>query len=364
MKYLTSRLAGLFIAVTLLLSSLLGSGTAPALAAVGLTSFEASPAGNNTDLAITWTTETEVGTVAFRLKRGVGPDPATAADVVTLPARGSGVGGDSYEHIDKNLTTGTVYYYWLYEITTSGDVTPIGDRINATPGQSGATPAPTDTQSATATSTPTTRPATATPTATTQATQQNNAPVSNTPTFTPLPTNTSVPTNTPVPTNTTAPAAAANAPAATDTPPDASTPANPGATPLTASSTDAVTPETQPAPATDGQPTPAAADGERNESTSQDPAAPSGSAADADASAPSGLASVDTPTAQAVAQVEATPTSAPAAQPTVVRPTATPRPSQSEESNSSTGLLAVIGGGSLLAAALLALVAFFIWRRR
>jgi len=152
MKYLLSRFAGLFIAVTLLLSSLLGYGAAPALAAVGLTSFEVTPAGNNTDLRITWTTETEVDTIAFRLKRSTATDAASATDVVTLPALGAGVGGGSYEHIDRGLTTGTAYYYWLYEVTTSGDVSPIGERINATPGQSpGVTPAPTNTQSATAT---------------------------------------------------------------------------------------------------------------------------------------------------------------------------------------------------------------------
>ncbi len=364
MKYLLSRFAGLFIAVTLLLSSLLGYGAAPALAAVGLTSFEVTPAGNNTDLRITWTTETEVDTIAFRLKRSTATDAASATDVVTLPALGAGVGGGSYEHIDRGLTTGTAYYYWLYEVTTSGDVSPIGERINATPGQSpGVTPAPTNTQSATATSTPTTRPTTTTPTATTQATQANNAP-SNTATFTPVPTNTSAPNNTPFPTNTSAPAAAANAPAVTDTPPPASTPANPEAVATTANLTDAGAPETQPAPAIDGEQTPAIDSGERNESTDQGQVVPTGSALEANAIAPTGLTSVETSTAQAVAQVEAAPTSAPEAQPTVVRPTATPRPSQSGESSSTTGLLAVIGGGSLCAAALLALVAIFIWRRR
>ena len=75
---------------------------------------------------------------------------------------------------------------------------------------------------------------------------------------------------------------------------------------------------------------------------------------------------MDTPTAQAVAEnnPQVTATAPDTQQPTVARPTATPRPSRSDESGGATGLLAVIGGGSLLAAALLALVAFFIWRRR
>ena len=362
MKYLLSRFAGLFIAVTLLLSSLLGYGTAPALAAVGLTSFKVTPGSNDHTLVVTWTTETERDMVAFQLKRGTVDNANTAAVVATLPALGQGVGGSSYEYSDDVLTSGQPYYYWLYEVKTNGDVSPIGERISGTPGQTGPTATPTNTQSAAATSTPTTRPATATPTATTQATQANNAPA-NTATFTPVPTNTSVPTNTPVPTNTSAAAAAANAPAATDAPPAASTPANPEAVATTANPTDAGAPETQPAPAIDGEQAPAT-DGERAESLDLQQVIPSSPTAEGEAAAPTGLTSVDTPTAQAVAQVEAAPTSVPESQPTVARPTATPRPSQSGESSSTTGLLAVIGGGSLCAAALLALVAIFIWRRR
>ena len=142
MKYLASRLAGLFIAVTLLLSSLLGYGTPPALAAVGLTSFEVTPGNNNRELVVTWTTETEVDTVAFRLKRATVQDANAAADVVTLPALGAGVGGSSYEHTDPSLTSGTRYYYWLYEITSSGDVTLLiaADQRNAGSGREQRTP--------------------------------------------------------------------------------------------------------------------------------------------------------------------------------------------------------------------------------
>ncbi len=361
MKYLASRLAGLFIAVTLLLSSLLGYATPPALAAVGLTSFEVTPNSNNRELVVTWTTETEVDTVAFRLKRATVQDANAATDVVTLPALGAGVGGGSYAHTDTDLTSGTRYYYWLYEITSSGDVTLLTAPINATPGQTG----PTNTATPTATARPTTAlptatsPATATPTTRPAA----NAPA---PTLTPLPSSTPVATNTPVPTNNAAAATTAivNTPVPTNAPQSGDTPESAGQTTPAVNSTDAIAPESQPAPVVEGEITPAidAGAGERTEQ-GQDalttPAAQDGEAA------PTDLTSVDTPTAQAVAENNPQVTAAASdSQPTVARPTATPRPSRSDESGGATGLLAVIGGGSLCAAALLALVAFFVWRRR
>lgn len=367
MKYLASRLAGFFIAATLLLSSLLGYGTPSALAAVGLTSFEVAPGNSNRELVVTWTTETEVDTVAFRLKRATVQDPNAAADVVTLPALGAGVGGGSYEHTDTGLTSGTRYYYWLYEITSSGDVTLLTAPINAIPGQTG----PTNTATPTATA----RPTTALPTATSPATATpttrpaGNVPANNTPTptFTPLPTNTPVATNTPVPTNNAAAAAAAgNTPAPTNAPQSVNTPESPDQTTPATNSTDSVAPDSAPAaaPLIEGETTPEinADSGERTEQgvdALTTPAPQDGEAA------PTDLTSVDTPTAQAVAENNPQVTAAASdSQPTVARPTATPRPSRSDSSGSSTGLLAVIGGGSLLAAAVLALVAFFIWRRR
>ncbi len=57
---------------------------------------------------------------------------------------------------------------------------------------------------------------------------------------------------------------------------------------------------------------------------------------------------------------------APAApQAQLVRPTATPRPTDSSgDGDNTSSLLMVIGGGSLCGAALLVLVVFFVWRRR
>lgn len=356
MKYLASRLAGFFIAVTLLLSSLLGYGITPALAAVGLTSFEVAPGNNNSELVVTWVTETEVDTLAFQLKRATVQDPNVATQVANLQALGAGVGGGTYEHRDPNLTSGTRYFYWLYEVTSGGDIVLLTAPISGTPGQAGATP--------TATPTATNRPATATPTVTRIATSVPTAtqPAGNAPTTnTPVPTDTPVATNTPIPTTTslaTAATAAANLPVSTDTP---ETPAQ--TTPAT-SSTDTVPPESQPAPVTDGETAPASDTGQ-GERSDQEPVDPSAPTAQVEDLAPTGLNSVDTATAQAVAENNAQVTAAaPESQPAAARPTATPRPSRSDDSGGTTGLLAVIGGGSLCAAALLALVAFFIWRRR
>lgn len=374
MRYLLSRFATLFIAIALLLTSLLGYGVAPVLAAVGLTSFEVAPGSSNDELMVTWETETEVDTIAFQLKRATDQNPAAATLVTTVQAQGSSSSGASYEYPDGGLTSGTAYYYWLYEVSDTGDLVLLnfnGTPVSATPGQAGSTGTATATptsQPATSTPTATARPATATPTATTAQTSSTQSATS-----TPLPTNTPVPSNTPASTSTPAPTntrvaavAATNPPAATDTPVLANTPANPDATAPATTPTSAVEAETQPAPVTvEGEATTPATDGERSETTGLEQVVPPSPTAEGDTPVPTGLTSVDAPTAQAVAEVGDTPAAAEqSAQPTVVRPTATPRPSRSGENSSTTGLLAVIGGGSLCAAALLALVAVFIWRRR
>lgn len=355
MKHLASRLAVLFIAVTLLFTPLRGYGTTPAFAAVGLTAFEVATGNNNTELVVTWETESEVDITAFLLKRATDENPNSSAVVATLPALGLGVGGSSYEHRDQGLASGTRYYYWLYEVSPTGVVKEIGGPKNEVP-----------VQPATVTPTATSRPATVTPTATqlSTATPTATRPAGNAPqaTNTPLPNNTPAATNTPIPTN--ASAAAANLPVSTDTPQPANTPETPAQTTDTTNSTDAVAPESQPAPVTDGEAAPASDSGE-GERTEQGVDVLTTPAAQDEAAAPTDLTAVDTPTAQAVAENNPQVTAAAAdTQPTVARPTATPRPSRSDESGGATGLLAVIGGGSLLAAALLALLAFVIWRRR
>ncbi len=108
-----------------------------ALAGVGLTYFDAAPGPAAAQITVSWGTETEVDTVAFQVVRSVRPLVQTATVVVTLPALGSGVGGASYEHIDIGLVPGQRYYYWLYEITSSGERNLLTQAATAVaPGQS------------------------------------------------------------------------------------------------------------------------------------------------------------------------------------------------------------------------------------
>ena len=110
------RAAGIGLAVIMLAAT-----TVAALASVGLTSFEATPGPLAVEITVSWTTETEVDTIAFQVVRSTQPLVQTATIVATLPALGSGIGGASYDHVDSGLIPGHRYYYWLYVITTSGE---------------------------------------------------------------------------------------------------------------------------------------------------------------------------------------------------------------------------------------------------
>jgi hypothetical protein len=71
------------------------------------------------------------------------------------------------------------------------------------------------------------------------------------------------------------------------------------------------------------------------------------------------------PTGEATATPQMLAEAPAAPQTQLVRPTATPRPSDSSGGDDNTSsLLMVIGGGSLCGAVLLILVVVFVWRRR
>jgi hypothetical protein len=352
MKHL-SRLALLVVALGLVFSSFMSFLPVPALAAVGLTSFEVNPGNADDELIITWETETEVGTIAFQLKRATTNNANSAELVAQLQAIGAGVGGGSYEHIDQNLTVGQQYYYWLYEVTGEGNIVLLTSPINAIAGgEATAAPTPTATTAAQATATATTpaSPATATPTVTRP---QSSPTTANT-----VATNTPPPTSAPVFTNTPQPTVASNVTSPTDTPQPTSTPAATVEAPVVVDATPTLEVEAperaEETPLLDAiQSTP----GPAHLSLSAPPTPP------IDSNDPTGIASIDTPTAQVVADNQAQGAATALPQPSIVRPTATPRPT-GEDSGSTTGLLAVVGGGSLCAAILLALAAVFIWRRR
>ena len=101
---------------------------APARAGVGLSYFELVQGTLPTQVNVTWGTETETDTVAFVIKRATDPDPAQALIIRIEPARGSAVTGFDYRYTDTGLTPGQVYYYWLIELTTYGQLVTLGVR--------------------------------------------------------------------------------------------------------------------------------------------------------------------------------------------------------------------------------------------
>ncbi len=326
--------------LVVLLSSLLVA--VPARANVDLGYFTVEQGPSQTQLLVSWGTETETDTAAFIIRRGDTADPARATDIQTIRATGTAARGDDYEYLDSGLTAGQVYYYWLIEFTTGGDRNELGTVQQAT---AGATPTPTATTQPTATS--------PTATATTQPAATSPAPTS-----TPQPTTTQ-----PVPQQGQTPAATAtpraqveNSAAATNTPAAA---ANLAAT------APAAVPVATDAQAVEGAATSVAPDAERSEGTDALPATadvtPAAESQDAaGVEQLSGETAEPTATAQAVAEAPGAAPQAP-----LVRPTATPRPDDSSsEGGDTSSLLLVIGGGSVCGAALLALVVFFVWRRR
>lgn len=342
----------------ILLSSLLGA--LPVQANVNLSYFRIDQGASPSQLIVAWATETETDTAAFIIQRSTTNNAAQAADITTVQATGTAVGGKEYEYVDNGVTPGQVYYYWLIELTRGNVRNPLGTVQQVTAGstETPTTPAPT----ATPTTQPTaTLPPTATPPPT--ATQPVQAAAQSTPQSTA--TTQPLVQDTPVATNT-APPAATSAPASPPLPAATNAPVNPA---ITAPATAAAAPDVQDAAAKDAAAT-AAATGERSEGQSdvvQDAAATTavaegqGAATAAPASGETAPAATATP--QTVAEAAPAQEAAPQAQ--LLRPTATPRPSGSSTGgNDASSLLTVIAGGAVCGAGLLALVVFFVWRRR
>lgn len=93
-----------------------------AQASVGLTYFGAVSGPDVAQITVSWETETETDTVAFRVVRSTQPLVQTAIQVYLAPAMGSATTGARYDFVDSGLVPGQRYYYWLYAITTSGAV--------------------------------------------------------------------------------------------------------------------------------------------------------------------------------------------------------------------------------------------------
>jgi hypothetical protein len=343
--------------VMVLLTSWLGA--APAHAAVELSYFEVEQGPVPPQLLVKWGTETERDTVLFILKRGENANPAQAAEIHTAPARGTAVTGWDYEFTDTDVSNGRVYYYWLIERTGSGQEKEVGS-TQATAGGGTATPTPTAPPA-----TPTAQPPAATPTAQPTATAQesSNAPQS---TATPTP---QAPASTPTtgaldstPTSQ-PPAAATNPPAAPTTGATNPAPGDTASQPTAPASGDAQPVQTTDAPATDASAPQAGERSQSQDAAAQDPATSAPAPDQGNPTTTDQAGGAPTGDATATPQMLAEAPAAPQAQ--LLRPTATPRPSDSSGGGENTSsLLMVIGAGSLCGAVLLILVVVFVWRRR
>ena len=120
-----SHLAKRFVPVVLALVLSLAIA-APTRAGVGLSYFEVNQGPSPTQVVVTWGTETETNTAAFVIKRATNPNPAQALIIHIEPARGSAFTGYDYLYTDTYLTPGQVYYYWLLELTSDGQLMDLG----------------------------------------------------------------------------------------------------------------------------------------------------------------------------------------------------------------------------------------------
>lgn len=341
MKRFTSRVT--FIA---LLMALLLATVAPAFANVSLLYFRVDPVTGSANKTVSWATETETDTAAFRVYRGATDNWEQAGLLHTEPSRGNATQGFEYTYTDTTAQAGQAYHYFLVEVQNTGGMDDIG-HVELT--ASGATTVPTATTAPTATSqaTATTAP-TATPVTQAAATTAPTATPVTQAAATPAPTATPVtqPTATPAAVATAPNAAATTAAAVQNTPVAVDTPVSTVDTPVTDNQTQVVDTAATEAAVKSGEQAPvtdAAATQSVAENAAQAPAVAATTAASAQAATP-----------QAVAE---------SSQSGLVRPTATPRATGSSGSGDSSNMLLILGGGSLCGAALLGLVVFFVWRR-
>ena len=123
------RFGAVFVACMVLVLVL--SGVLPALAAVGLLTFEAVPGTRAGEVIVRWETATETNVVGFRVMRSIQPLVQTGTVITTMPSTGSTTSGAVYEVIDPGLTPGQIYYYWLLELTNSGQQNVLTQGIQA-----------------------------------------------------------------------------------------------------------------------------------------------------------------------------------------------------------------------------------------
>ncbi|GEM_PF-1006607 len=90
---------------------------------VSLTAFTAEFINNlseNMYVSIKWVTQSETNLRGYYIYRGTTNDLATAEQIPSLIAPANSSDGAVYEFIDREIQTGTTYYYWLQSLDMDG----------------------------------------------------------------------------------------------------------------------------------------------------------------------------------------------------------------------------------------------------
>jgi hypothetical protein len=74
-------------------------------------------------IRLEWATAMEVDSVGFYVYRASDDDPAHAQAIAFTPATGD---GSLYQYLDRDVTPGQTYWYWLAEVSTDGAETLYG----------------------------------------------------------------------------------------------------------------------------------------------------------------------------------------------------------------------------------------------
>ncbi|MEE8392027.1 MAG: hypothetical protein V3S14_14695, partial [Anaerolineae bacterium] len=88
---------------------------------VELLGFQAEAEGQAVRLE--WATAMEVDSVGFYVYRALDENSAHAQAIAFTPATGD---GSTYQYIDRDVTPGQTYWYWLAEVSTDGTETLYG----------------------------------------------------------------------------------------------------------------------------------------------------------------------------------------------------------------------------------------------
>lgn len=78
---------------------------------------------NRANVAVEWTTASELNTVGFNLLRGDTPGgPFEQVNEALIPSASDTLTGNSYSYEDHSVEAGKIYFYMLEEIESSGGI--------------------------------------------------------------------------------------------------------------------------------------------------------------------------------------------------------------------------------------------------